>query len=398
MYFLKRILIILFLVTLIYSIKEDSASVEKISAIEKTDTVATTNLDTGKFNQQYYLLDNTLSIYDSIALLGGWDSIILIKDTIKLSKVNSLVTQLRKRLGIEGYKSNHIVTKTDSFDLELKKCLESFQKNRGLQITGELNAKTVNALNIGVEMRIMQIKQNMERWKKFPKNIEEEYLFVNVPDFTMDLIKNDAVILSMKTIVGKPYRRTPVITSSITSIVFNPNWYIPEKIAKKDILPHVLKDVSYLEDQNIRIFQTDNQGKRKEISPDSINWSDITINTFSYNLMQERGSDNALGYIKFMIPNNHNIYMHDTPTKKLFEKTERTFSSGCIRLSNAFGLAEYLLRDKWDRKKIRNTITEGETVFVQLSEPMKVYIEYFTAWVDKSGQIQFRKDIYKRDI
>lgn len=392
MSFLKLIVIVLVFALIIIPLKVKKEQLSNNAHfIEKSDA------DTTIYNKQYYLLQNSLIQYDSIVKIGGWDSIPFSKDSIKLGKVNFIITQLRKRLEIEGYLLKKEVMKSDSFDFDLKNGLEIFQKDNGLAITGELNKKTVATLNIPAEKRIDQIKINMDRWKEIPKKIEKEYLLVNIANFMLDVIKDDSILFSMKTIVGRASRKTPSFEGKITSIIFNPSWYIPESIQKKGIFPDIKNDPDYLKKKNMRIFQTDAKGHRKEISTDSINWSATSTHNFKYKIVQDPGLDNALGFIKFMFPNKYNVYMHDTPTKKLFEKTERTFSSGCIRLSNPFGLAEYLLRDKWDTKKIIKTIASGETRSVNLTNPIDVYIKYFTAWVDDSGRIQFRKDIYKRD-
>lgn len=392
MYLLKPTIIIV-----VFFLVSSTLLVKNANAPARSHLLNPDNSDTTLFNKQFYLLKNSLKTYDSIAKQGGWDSIPTTKDSIKLGKTNSIISQLRRRLETEGYLLKEEGIKTDSFDIKIKDALENFQKNNGLKVTGELNSKTTSMLNISVEKRINQIKINMERWKKSQKRIEKEYIFINTANFTMEVIKNDSIVLKMKTVVGKPYRSTPVFNSKMTYIVFNPKWNIPVKIIKKDILPLAIEDSSYLQKKNIRIFKSDN-GIRKEISSDSINWSEISIKKFSYQLVQDPGTDNSLGVIKFIFPNSYDVYMHDTPSKKLFEKTERTFSSGCIRLSNAFGLAEYLLKDKWDRNKIIKTIASGETVSINLSNPINVYIEYFTAWVDEKGKTQFRKDIYKRDV
>jgi len=242
-----------------------------------------------------------------------------------------------------------------------------------------------------------QIKINMDRWKAMPINWGKHYLLINIADFSLNVMENDSIIMSMKAIVGRTYRKTPVFNAKMRSIIFNPSWNIPETILKNDVLPLVLKDTSYLRKKHIQIYQTKKGGIRKEISADSINWKAVSARYFPYELTQSPGKDNALGVVKFMFPNQYSVYMHDTPAKELFEETERTFSSGCIRISNAIDLAEYLLKGKWSRKQIMKTIQSGETVTVTLSEPIETYIEYFTAWVDDYGMVQFRKDIYEED-
>lgn len=245
-----------------------------------------------------------------------------------------------------------------------------------------------------------QIRINMERWKALPPFLGEYYLFVNTADFRLDVVEYDSVVMSMRVVVGRNYRKTPVFHASLTHIVFNPTWNIPPNILKKDILPEILKDTAFLRNNHIGVFQNDSHGVKKEILQDTIDWAKISWTSFPYELIQEPWEKNVLGAIKFVFPNRYNVYMHDSPFKQLFEETEPAFSSGCIRLSNAVALAVLLLESEkgWDEKKIAGIIRSGKNFTVYLSKPVEVYIQYFTAWMDASGKIQFRKDIYNRDI
>lgn len=245
-----------------------------------------------------------------------------------------------------------------------------------------------------------QIKINMERWKALPRYLGEHYLFVNTADFRLDAVENDSVVMDMKVVVGRYYRRTPVFRAKLTHIVFNPSWNIPPNILKKDILPEILKDSLFTVKNHIEVFQKDSAGTRRKIRADTINWKTISLQDFPYELVQEPCAANVLGVAKFIFPNKYNVYMHDTPYKNLFEKTEPAFSSGCIRLSDATGLAIHLLKDEknWNEKRIKTVIGTGKTFTVFLGKPLEVYVQYFTAWVDTKGKVQFRKDIYNRDI
>lgn len=243
------------------------------------------------------------------------------------------------------------------------------------------------------------IKVNMERWKELPAYLGKNYLFINVADFRMDVVENDSSVMNMKVVVGRTYRKTPVFSSKITHLIFNPSWNIPPNILKKDILPMVLKDSSYLQKNHIRIFHRDTLGNRMEISSDTVDWNTLSTQKFPYELIQDPWKSNALGTIKFVLPNRYNIYLHDSPSKQLFEDPEPLFSSGCIRVSNAEELALYLLKDEigWDENEISKIIESGNTLIVYLKEAVNVYIQYLTAWVDTNGKLQIRKDIYKRD-
>jgi murein L,D-transpeptidase YcbB/YkuD len=347
------------------------------------------------YRTQFYLLEKHLSDYGAIAEQGGWQQLPEGTDSLREGAKDTVVLLLRKRLEEENYLEAKAMAVPDSFDTGLVFALKTFQKNNGLVMSGSLDSVTISILNIPVEKRIEQIKINMERWKALPENLGEHYLFVNVADFKLQEWKDDSVILSMKVVVGKTYRQTPMFHAKISHVIFNPTWNIPSTILKEDILPLVLKDTSYLRKRHIRIYQTKKGGERREVPPDSVDWENVSSEDFPYELIQDAGKDNMLGVAKFMFPNPYNVYMHDTPSKELFAETERTFSSGCIRVSNATALAGHLL--KWNRKKVLRAIESGETTIIYLDEPVNVFIEYFTAWVDPKGILQFRKDVYDRD-
>ncbi|UCG08831.1 MAG: L,D-transpeptidase family protein, partial [Desulfobacterales bacterium] len=199
---------------------------------------------------------------------------------------------------------------------------------------------------------------------------------------------------------GKPYRKTPVFSDRITYLVFNSYWGVPDTIAKKDILPKIKDDPSFLMDQKIRLFEGWG-GSAREIDPNTIDWNTVTTANFTYRLQQDPGPQNALGRIKFMFPNQFDVYLHDTPSKELFAKARRDFSSGCIRIEKPVELAEYLLRKHpdWPSEKIRSTLSGSDftTQTVKLPEPVNIHILYWTVWVGKDDRIHFGPDIYDRD-
>lgn len=203
----------------------------------------------------------------------------------------------------------------------------------------------------------------------------------------------------MKVVAGRDYRRTPVFSDKMTYLVLCPYWQVPTGITVKDILPEIRKDPGYLTQKNIKVFQGWGADAR-EIDPQTVDWSQITAKTFNYRFRQEPGPNNALGRVKFMFPNKFNVYLHDTPSRELFEKTKRAFSSGCIRIEKAIEMAEYVLRGdpKWRRETILAAIEKWTELTVRLPEPIPVHILYWTAWANEDGSIQFRHDIYGRDV
>lgn len=349
--------------------------------------------DTTVLNPQYYLLQKAMFRYQDILAKGGWDSIPEDNNLEKIG-INAVSIPLKNRLEAEGYLSNKTTYSMD----DLKESLKLFQANNGLAATGNLDSLTLKALNISPQHRINQLKLNSERWMNEPFNMVKYYLFVNAADFSMKVVRNDTVRLQMKIIVGRPYRPTPVFHARLTHLIFNPTWNIPPTILKNDILPIVRNNRSYLRKKHIRVFRTVD-GKRYQVSINSVNWKRISAENFPYELIEDPGPSNPLGVVKFMFPNSHNVYMHDTPSKELFNETSLTFSSGCIRLSKALDLANYLLKNAkgWDEEQINKTVKKGKTLTVLMPEPIEVYIEYFTAWVDEHGVLQFRNDIYNKD-
>ncbi|MFW5736548.1 MAG: L,D-transpeptidase family protein [Halanaerobium sp.] len=240
---------------------------------------------------------------------------------------------------------------------------------------------------------------NMERWRWLPEDLGSSYIYVNIADYNLKLYEEKKVIMEMKTIVGQEQRSTPVFSDSIKYIVLNPYWYVPESIAVKDKLPEIKKDNNYLKENNYTLFEYSGNNKLEKVEPEDIEWSEINEDNFNYLLRQNPGDQNALGRIKFMFPNKYSIYLHDTPGRNLFSETERSFSSGCIRIENPIDLAEYLLSDqeKWDRESIESEMEKDKEKTVYLKNPIKIYLQYNTAWVDSLGNLNFREDIYNRD-
>jgi murein L,D-transpeptidase YcbB/YkuD len=253
---------------------------------------------------------------------------------------------------------------------------------------------TLRALNVTAEERARQIEVNLERMRWISGNLGSRYLKVNIADDSLDVIEDGRTIMSTSVVVGKPYWHTPVFSDMMTHLVLNPYWNIPQSILKNDLLPKIQRSRGYLAQEGIKVLR----GTR-EINPRRVNWSTADADNFKYLLRQEPGPKNPLGRIKFMFPNNFNVYLHDTPSKNLFSRNVKTFSHGCIRIEKPIYLAEYLLRDdpEWTRGRILAEIETGKRQTVQLPEPVSIHILYLTAWIDKEGILQFRDDVYRRD-
>lgn len=343
-------------------------------------------------NSQYNKLNDYLNTYEVIKKNGGWPTI-KTTQTLKIGMRDPVIKSIKKRLSITREFTDAVEHATDTFDIKLENAVITFQRNHNLKATGIVDKKTLRELNVGIDYRIHQIKMNLKRWKNLPGKFEEYYVFVNIAAGNLELIKNDSALLTMKVIIGRYYRQTPVFSSQITMIDFNPYWAIPPGIFEKDILPKLKADPAYLEDRDMFVTQNNN------VVSHPINWHTIDPANNPYTIIQNPGVKNPLGVIKFVFPNKYFVYMHDTPDKKLFERERFGFSSGCIRLSKAVELGEYILKrdQNWSRRKMDSLIAKEKNYKVTLLHPVKIYICYFTAWVNREGTLQFARDIYNRD-
>ncbi|UCE07671.1 MAG: L,D-transpeptidase family protein, partial [bacterium] len=259
----------------------------------------------------------------------------------------------------------------------MKESIRKFQQRHGLDVDGAIGTKTLAALNTSVDDRIRQIEVNMERWRWLPQDLGKRHILVNIANFELDVVEDGNQVLTMLVIVGKTYRRTPVFSDKMTYLVLNPYWHVPPNLARQDILPQIKKDSTYLARKKIKVF--DSWGAdTKEIDPKTIDWSKVTIKNLIYRFRQDPGLENALGRIKFMFPNQFNVYLHDTPSLELFKKMVRDFSSGCIRIEKPIDLAEYVLRGdpKWTRKDILAALAKGVEQTVRLPEPIPIHLLY----------------------
>jgi len=298
---------------------------------------------------------------------------------------------LRARLAASG--DLHESSKGN--DKGVTEALRRFQRRHGLAETGTVNAATLAALNVPVSERIRQIELNLERWRWMPDELGSRYILVNIPSYKMQVFEEGKPVMESKVVVGKQERQTPSFTANMAYLVLSPKWYVPRSIAVKDKLPQLKRNPQALARQGIRVYNSAGQ----QINPGSINWRAVSASNFNYQLRQDAGPRNALGGIKFMFPNPYSIYLHDTPSRELFSRNQRTYSSGCIRISNPVELAEYLLKHdpKWNKDTIKTASTSGKQRVVNLPREVPVYLLYWTAWVDADGLLNFRDDIYKRD-
>jgi murein L,D-transpeptidase YcbB/YkuD len=292
---------------------------------------------------------------------------------IRLGDTSLMIVKLRKKLLLLGDLPNNSDTTSGIYDSTLLNAVKRFQKRHGMKEDGIAGGGMVRELNVPVQKRIEKIIVNMERNRWLPTDVRGRYLAVNIPEFVLHAYNDDSLLWNMNVVVGRDVNKTVIFAGTINQIVFSPYWNVTPNILKKEILPGIQKDPNYLETHHMEKF---GDGVRQKPGP----W-------------------NSLGAVKFLFPNSHSIYLHDTPSKSLFQESKRAFSHGCIRVAEPRNLAMYMLRDDptWPEERITKAMASGKEQYVAVKNPMPVYITYFTAWVDRQGQLNFREDIYNRD-
>ncbi len=342
--------------------------------------------------EYYQVLKSTLIKHLEIQEAGGWDTLPE-GTTLKPGMTHPLIPRLRKRLAVSGHFEG-AVTGSGFFDDELKAAVIRFQNQHRLEADGIVGKNTYAALNIPVKQKIDQIRVNLERVRWVFHKLPPDFIVVDIAGFqAYNFVKNFAN-WSSRVQVGKPFRKTPVFKSKIKYIVFNPTWTVPPTILEEDILPKIKKNPGYLKKMKISVI--DRNGRK--VNPKSVNWRKYKKNV-PYTFRQEPGPNNALGRVKFIFPNKYLIYLHDTPSRSLFGRKDRAFSSGCIRVDKDIELAELLLANpnKWDRKSILKLLDTNKTQRVDLPKPKPIMLLYMTISLDQNRNRIFKKDVYERD-
>ncbi|MFP4228964.1 MAG: murein L,D-transpeptidase [Salinivenus sp.] len=347
-------------------------------------------------NPEYTALLDLRDQYQEIASEGNWPTL---PDGPKLEQgvESERVLPLRRRLEATGDLSDAAASDSTVFDSTLAAAVTRFQKRHGLDTDGIVGPATRAALNVPVADRIQQIEVNLERWRWLPRDLGDTHVRVNIAGFELQVMENGTEALQMRVVAGTPYRQTPVFSDEISYLVFNPYWNLPTRIAKQDKLPTFKRDPSQVNAQGFEVLRGWDADARP-IDPSTIDWDGLSASNFPYRLRQKPGAQNALGQVKFMFPNVHSVYLHDTPSRSLFGRSERSFSSGCIRVERPLDLAAYLLRENegWSPERIRSTVGGSREQTVVLNEKVPVHLLYWTAWMD-GDTAQFRRDVYTRD-
>ncbi len=345
----------------------------------------------------YHRLKMALKLYEFYASNGRWIKIPRGR-TLRLGSWDYQVSLLRQRLLQEGYMLDELPVDEYLYDRELERIVIQYQTTHGLGADGIVGAKTRKALNVSVNERMNQIRYSMERWRWLPRKLGQRYVMVNMAGYRLYLVEEGKTTLNMPVIIGKLYRSTPAFKDRIRYLEFNPRWNIPTRIAKEDLLPRQVADENFLKSKNIGVFESWKLGA-KEIDMREIDWANISLDRFPYRLQQKPGDFNSLGRVKFMFPNSFSVYLHDTPSKHLFKRSVRTFSSGCIRVSRPVSLATHLLgkENGWQASAVRKMINTYETLRIDLKKSVPIYLLYWTTWVEEDGTVHFRDDVYQRN-
>lgn len=312
-----------------------------------------------------------------------------IKDKIELNDSSEIMPDIKRRL-IYWRELPFQDSLTYIYDEAMLNAVKKFQFRHGLATDGVIGKGTGAALNYTKEQRRQQIIANMERWRWYPRDFGNEYLLVNIPNYSLVVVKNNDTIRMHRIIVGTSKRKTPILTSKLSHIVLNPTWTIPPTILKEDVIPATIRNRNYLGQKNLTVYDS----KGNVVSHE--NWKPEEARSYRY--VQSPGKSNSLGLVKIMFPNNFSVYLHDTNSRSYFERENLSLSSGCVRVQNPFELTEYLLDDSenWSMDKIQEVINEGKTININLKKTPFLYLYYWTAWLD-NNQLIFRDDIYNLD-
>ena len=317
--------------------------------------------------------------------------------TLRAGDHDPRIAPIRARLVAENYLPAESLPATleETYDPALQEAVKTYQKRNGLKDDGTLGPRTVAFMNIPLATRVDQILANMERWRHMPESFPSRYAIVNIADATIDVIEDGKPLYHSLVVIGRPDRKTPFIQSTIRSVIFNPSWHVPTKIARKDILPKLRKDPHYLEKLGFVI-----NGSANDPYGAAVNWDKVKETAFNFQLRQSPGDMNSLGRLKFDFDNDFSVYLHGTPHQELFAKAERDLSSGCIRLSDPVAFAEIVLEKNdgsWTPDRIHDEIDKSKTRWLGITEPLPLFIVYNTVFEDESGAVNFRNDIYDYD-
>ena len=348
-------------------------------------------------HSMYDGLKEMLASFNATSKKGGWQSVPS-GQTLKGGDSGERVLKLRNRLWVSGDLSHRTGWSTDEFDSTVVDGLRLFQRRHGLEPSGVADSATIVSLNVPVQKRIEQIKINLERWRWMPHDLGRKHIRVNIPDFRLVVEEDGNKVMTMKVVLGLPEWQTPVFSTAMSHVLFNVHWIAPDDILSKELINYMKADSNYLRGNNMTLWRRKGDSLQ-QIDPHTINLKQMDPKDIDFFLRQEAGPQNIMGQVKFLVPNEHSIYLHDTPYREDFPKNIRMFSHGCIRLEKPLDLAEYVLREypTWNRERIDTVVAQQVEQSLLLKHPVPVHVVYCTAWKEKDGIVNFRQDYYGLD-
>ncbi len=341
-----------------------------------------------------YNLQLAISQYEPFVAAGGWEEVPQGAFRLSLGKADSAVVQLKRRL-ISSGDMPLVEFASDVFDADTDRAVRVFQARHGLVVNGSVDEATWYALNVPAQTRLQQLYLNYTRVQSMAPQLTERYVVVNIPAATIEAVGGSMVEQRHTAVVGRVDRATPILTSKIHQINFNPYWHVPKSLVRRDLTKYMLENPDYLAQQNIFIYD----GSGNTIDPSTIDWANITDAQVNYMYRQEPGAENSMGHCKINFYNKHDVYLHDTPSKALFGENARFHSSGCVRVEGVNELVTWLLRDNgdWDRGRVDQTFDSLQRLDVSVKAQVPIHTTYITAWANKQGTVSFRDDVYDFD-
>jgi L,D-transpeptidase YcbB len=343
-------------------------------------------------------MERAIERYQDIAAAGGWPKIPDAR-SIRLEDDDERIPLLRRRLAATG----ELKSQTASVGLfsgnagDLESAVKRYQENNGLRVTGRVDKYTIQSMNISAQARVAQLRLNLQRLRDLVnQRMEDRYILVNAAAFQLEAVERGEVEQRHRVIVGKPERQTPTVKAQVRALNFYPYWRVPESVAHLDLIPRLQKEPEYLQKEQIRVLTGSFNGP--ELSASSIDWRQADAHKIKFR--QDPGPQNALGLLRLDMPNEHGVYMHDTPMKQLFAQRGRSFSAGCVRVQEVFKLGEWVAKHEpgWGEPgRVQDVIDRGQPLDLTLTRPVPVYFTYITAWAEPDGRVLMRPDIYNRD-
>jgi murein L,D-transpeptidase YcbB/YkuD len=365
-------------------VNPDENTMKALAAIDTPEPIL--SLDTA------YNIQTAVTYYQQVVAAGGWEEPTRQTFKLKIGKDGRAVMPLKRHLMLAGdmAKAERI---NDHFDDEVDLALRRFQVRHGIIPTGSVDEPTFYALAVPAEQRLAQLQLNAMRIEQVAGSLQERYLLVNIPAASIETVEDGIVNSRHTAVVGKIDRQTPLLSSKVHQIKFNPYWTVPQSIIEKDLIRYMNEDPAYLANFRIRVLD----GKGNEVGPETINWQ--SLDALNYTFRQDPGGENSMGHCKIDFYNPHDVYLHDTPAKALFGQNTRFHSSGCVRVEGIDQVAAWLLRDNggWDVEAVLAMFATEENVNVPLKVQVPIHTTYITAWANRQGTVSFRDDVYEYD-